>query len=81
MSARGARSRPTGAVAVIDGSPKIIGVALEVDVEQRVLEADGIVIAPSLEALCVRELDGLLGSQPSPGDFFAFDIETSCNAL
>ena len=54
---------------------------IEVDVEQGVLEADGVVVGPSFEVLRVRELDGLLRSQPTPGDFFSFDIETSCNAL
>lgn len=49
--------------------------------EERVLEPDRVVVAPSLEVLRVRELDGLLRSQPSPGDFLSFDIETSCNAL
>ena len=49
--------------------------------EQGVLEADGVVVAPSFEVLRVCELDGLLRSQPTPGDFFSFDIETSCNAL
>jgi hypothetical protein len=31
-------------------APELVGVALEVDVEQRVLEADGVVVAPSLRS-------------------------------
>jgi hypothetical protein len=71
---------PSG-FAGVAASPEFVGVALEVDVEERVLEADGVVVAPSLEVLRVRELDGLLRSQPSSWDFLSFDIETSCYAL
>jgi hypothetical protein len=75
-----ASAGPSGFAGVV-ASPEFVGVSLEADVEQRVLEADGVVVAPSLEVLSVRELDGLLRSQPTPGDFFSFDIETSFNAL
>jgi hypothetical protein len=81
MSDRAGRSGAAVAVAAFEGSPEVVGIALEADVEERVLEADGVVVAPSPEVLGVRELDGLLGSQPAPGDFFAFDIQTSCDAL
>jgi hypothetical protein len=75
-----ANAGPSGFTGV-DASPEFVGVTLEADVEQRVLEADGVVVTPPLEVLRVRELDGLLCSQPTPGDIFSFDIETSCNAL
>jgi hypothetical protein len=75
-----ASAGPSG-FAGVDASPELVGVSLEADVEERVLEADGVVVAPPLEVLRVRELDRLLRSQPTPGDFFSFDIETSCNAL
>jgi hypothetical protein len=65
----------------VAASPELVGISLEAEVEHRVLETDGVVVAPPLEVLRVRELDGLLRAQPAPGDFFSFDIETSCNAL
>ena len=49
--------------------------------EQRVLEANGVSVAPSVELGGVDEPEGLHGPKTAPGDFFAFDIETSCNAL
>jgi hypothetical protein len=81
MSDKAGWSGSTVAVGGLDGPPEIVGVTLEVDVEQRVLEADGVVVAPSPEVLSVGELDGLLGSQSTSGDVFAFDIQTSCNTL
>jgi hypothetical protein len=81
MSDNAGRSGDAGAIAGVDASPKIVSVALEVDVEQRVLEADGVVVAPSLEVLGVCELDRLVRSQSAPGNIFSFDIETSRNAL
>jgi hypothetical protein len=75
-----ASAGPSG-FAGVAASPEFVGVSLEADVEERVLEADGVVVTPPLEVLRVRELDGLLRSQPTPGDFFSFDIETSCYAL
>ncbi|MCZ8030846.1 MAG: hypothetical protein O9339_08920 [Rubrivivax sp.] len=75
-----ASAGPSG-FADVDASPELVGVSLEADVEERVLEADGVVVAPLPEVLGVRELDGLLRSQSTPWDFLSFDIETSCNAL
>lgn len=45
------------------------------------LEAHGVVVAPSLERLDLGESDRLTGSGTPRGNLFALDIDTSCDAL
>ena len=45
------------------------------------LKADGVAVAPSLEACGIAEGEQLDGSQSAPWDVFSFDIEASCCAL
>ena len=53
-------------------------IPLEADVEQRVFEANGVGVAPSLELGGADELEALHGpKKTAPRDSFAFDIETS----
>ncbi len=62
-------------------APEFVGFAMELNVQDRVLEADGIVIAPSSEAVGAGEDEGLHGLKSTLGHIFAFDIETSVDAL
>jgi hypothetical protein len=61
--------------------PEFAACALELGVEERMLEADGVSVAPSLETCGIAEGERLGGSQSAPWDVFAFDIEASCCAL
>jgi hypothetical protein len=62
-------------------SQEFVAFALELGVKERVLEANGISVAPSVEAVSVDEGGRLHGAQSAFGDLFAFDIEASCDAL
>ena len=53
----------------------------EFGVQERVLESGGVAVAPSSEAVCVVEVDGLHGAHAPPGKFISFDIEASCKTL
>jgi hypothetical protein len=61
--------------------PEFSACALELGVEERVLESDRVAVAPSLEGTGVAEGDRLDGAQSASWDVFAFDIEASCYAL
>jgi hypothetical protein len=54
---------------------------MELNVQERVLEADRIVIAPSSETVGAGEDEGLHSSESTLGHIFAFDIEASVDAL
>jgi hypothetical protein len=61
--------------------PQGCGIALELSVEQRVFEAHGVVTSPALEMGPLVEEQGLADADAVAGDFFAFDIQTSVDAL
>jgi hypothetical protein len=50
-------------------------------VEEGVLEADGVIVAPSLKGLDLGERDRLDGPGTARGNLFALDIEASCDTL
>jgi hypothetical protein len=50
-------------------------------VEEGVLKAYGVVVAPSLEGLDLGERDRLDGPGTARGRLFALDIEASCDTL
>jgi hypothetical protein len=50
-------------------------------VEEGVLEADGVVVAPSLKGLDFGERDRLDGPGTPRGNVFALDIEASSDTL
>jgi len=46
-----------------------------------VLEANGVIVSPSLEKGALVEKQGLTDTDAVTGNFFAFDIQTSVDAL
>ena len=62
-------------------SPQFICVPLQAHVQQGVLKADGVVVAPSMEVRDSDETDCLHAAQTASGYPFAFDIQTPFNAL
>jgi hypothetical protein len=61
--------------------PQGLGVTLELQVELGVLKADGVVTAPALKVDPLVEEQGLADTDAMTGDFFAFDIQASLDAL
>lgn len=61
--------------------PKSAAFTLELCVEEGVLEAHGVVVAPSLKGLDLGERDRLDGPGTARGNLFALDIEASCDTL
>ena len=61
--------------------PQCFGIALELAVEQGVVEAHRVVISPAFEVDPLVEEQGLADTDAVTGDFFAFNIQASLDAL